>query len=314
MSVFDRTTPVSGPAIITFDSQVYFVNDKITVKPIMKLSDRRSDQHGLTGWRRDQIGVEITFTPYGKWGLYTKLWPSSILTPIRGTSMCGATDKDVTIQTIAGQLETWKGGFISKPPAATFSAEKSLWGSVTIKCYGANTTAWTDAAKRAVIASQAYANATFVIADELIQPYTLAWGAASPWDAIETKDGITVTPTLKTTPRKSDTFGEYDELMDDVEWRAKFTPVGQTEAQILTLLKLQGSGVVRGSLISDVALPLNISGTGVYVRLYLATPIDGALVHGGVEDRVGELEFVANPWFTSGVKQPFVYAGTAAPA
>ncbi len=309
----DRTTVIRGPAIVTYDSQVFYTNDDIKVVTRVNTAPRSVDMFGPVAMMREQIITEVTFTPAGKWGYYAKLWPAAVLTPVPGTSLVGATDKNLTIQTLAGQLETWNAAFISKLPEATFSATKKIWGAVTFTCIGKNNTAWSDAAKRSAVASQAFADTSFAIADEVVQEYTVAWGVASPWATILTADGVKITPSLKSSERKSDGEGVYDVLLDSVEWVAKLTPVGVSESQLMTLLKHQGSGVTRGSLISDNAQNLVISGTGVYVKMTVAVPRISNLSHSTGTDRIGEIEFVAHPAIATGARSADMVVATAAP-
>ncbi len=311
---FDRTTLIHGPAIITYDSQVMYTAGDIKVTPKLMTVDQKMSAFGRVGYRLDDIAVEITFTPIGKWAYYAKLLPHT--TPVPGTSLAGATDKNVTIQTIAGVLETWNTGFVSKMPSATFSATKPIWGAVTMTCIGKNNTAWTDAAKRSVIASNAFADTSFAIADEVRQAYTIAWGSSAPWTTINTVDGITIEGSMSPKAVQLDSEGTMDYRMGEegVEWVAKCTPAGVTETQLNDLLKTQGTGVSRGALMSGNAQILNISGTGVYVRMYLAFPRIGNLSHNAGANRIGDLEFVAHPGVATGAQSALIYFGTAAPA
>ncbi len=308
---FDRSTTIRGPAIITFDSMTFYPAGNIKVSWKLVTAPQRANAYGRVGSRRDDLVIDVSFTPIGKWGYYTKLWPHT--TPIQGASLAGATDKSLVIQTHNGVQETFKGAFLSKMPSGTFSAVKPIWGECTFSFVGANNTAWSDAVKRLVIASQAFSDTSFAIADEVRQPYAIAYGAASPWSTMETLDGIVVTPSMQTKARKTDTDGTIDFGLGDVEWVAKCTPVGESEAQLLALIKTQGTGVTRGSLITDNALVLNIIGTGVYVRIYLAVPSQAEMDHDVETERLGAIQFDAQPWFTAGVQQPLVYLGTGAP-
>jgi hypothetical protein len=161
--MIDRTSIVVGPGIVTFDSVTYYCKTEIVLTPKLGTFDLVSSMHGKYDIRLKDIIFDVTFTPVGKWAGLASLFPDG--TPSIGSSLLGATDKNVVIQTLAGQQITCKAGFVSKIADCYFSSIKTLFGSVTLTCIGANNTAWTDAAKRAAVAAQAFADTSFSPAD-----------------------------------------------------------------------------------------------------------------------------------------------------
>ena len=71
---------------------------------------------------------------------------------------------------------------------------------------------------------------------------------------------MTVSFAIQSSPITVDDEGDVDMQLDGLEITVKFAPVGVTLDQLLTKLKIQGSGVARGlSLNADAA---NITITG----------------------------------------------------
>lgn len=308
----DRTTIIRGPATVTFDSQVMYTEDDIILRPILSRFDVGTSAYGKVDERLDDIIYEVTFTPVGKWGYATKLCPHT--TPSIGSSIIGATDKNLTINTLAGRLITLNAAAVSKMPDIRFSSSKPLWGPVTFTAVGKNTTAWTDAAKRISDASAAFADTSFAPADIVTQAYTVAWGSAIPFATLQTEDGVTVSFEMSTQPVKTDLDGTVDMTLEDVQVIVRMIPVGLSETHILTLLKTQGTGVTRGASLGVLnGEILNISGTGVYFRLYEAVPVEAPFRFGRTALRTGEIAFMGAATFTTGARTPLFYLGTAAP-
>lgn len=300
--MIDRSTIIRGPALVTFNSVSFYSRDDIVATPKINTFKIDSSMHGQVDERLSDVLWEITFTPVGKWAGLATLFPYA--TPVVGSSVFGATDKNLVIQTLAGQQITYKAAAVTKMPDVVLSAAKTLIGSVTFTAIGANNTEWTDAAKRAVIASVAFSDTSFNPADIKTQAYSVAWGSTSPWNAIKTESGVTLSFNVSMDPVVTDSDGTVDMTLKDVEVTAKFTPVGVSEADLLALLKVQGSGIARGASLGGNKNDLVVTGTGVTVTVYDASPKDGPSKFGQTTLRAGEVSLVPIRKFTAGVGQP----------
>lgn len=312
MSAIDRSTIIRGPAIVAYNSITMYVKDAIKVAMKTITFDKMTSSYGKVDEALSEIMYEITFTPAGKWTGLSTLWPHT--TPSIGSSIFGATDKNLTIQTHAGQLLTFKAAAVTKMPDILLSATKTLIGPVTFTAIGANNTAWTDTAKRTIVAANAFADTSFAPADLVTQAYTVAWGAASPFDSMNTEDGVVISPSMTTKAVLTDDQGTVDMTLENVEVSAKFTPVGISETNLQTFMKQQGATVLRGASLGTInAAAFNVSGTGVYVRIYNASPKNGTIQFDKALNRIGEVELVGTAQFSVGVRQPLFYVGTASP-
>jgi len=300
-----RSDIIAGPAIITFNSQVIYTEGDIIKRPLLKLTPIQASMFGPVAQIRDTFLWELTYTPSGQWsaGHIGVLWPYT--NPTRGSSVFGATDTDIVIQTLAGQQVTLYAGAVTQMPELNLSASGPVIGQVTMQAVGADDTAWSDAAKRAAVAAQAFADTSFDPADIKVSTYSVAWGAASPWDAIETEDGVKVQFNINFPERRTDRAGILDKYIDSVDVQARFIPVGISESQWLTKMAVQGSGVTRGSRLSntDDLIATPDAGAGYpKVTLYDANIVDGSLVF-GTPLRTGEVVLQCIRRFTTGAAQ-----------
>lgn len=300
--MIDRTTIVTGPAIVTYNSQTFHTKDNIALTLKLNTFEINSSIFSKVDERLDDVLVEVSFTPVGKPEAFTTLWPYQ--NPTADTSIFGATDKDLVIWTYAGKQITLKNAAVTKMPDIILSSTKTIIGSMTFSAIGQNNLAWTDAAKRSTIADAAFSDSSFAPADIVTQGYAVAWGSSSPWDSIATEDGVVISSSVKTKPIKTDTDGIVDMIMDSVDVTAKFVPVGVSETQLIALLKMQGASVLRGASLATINTgAFSAIGSGFAVRFASAFPRATPMTFDRSKNRAGEVEFVAARTFSSGVPQ-----------
>ena len=300
-----RASIIRGPAIIQFDGTTIFTSDDISLETQIDTFKLTSSIHGEGDERLSDISFHLSFTPESFWSYADTLCPHSA--PVYGSSIFGAADKDITIQTLAGQRITLCAGAVTKMPDLTLSAGKPLWGSCEMTAIGKQDTDWSDAAKRAVIAAQAFTDTTYNSASRLTVPCTAAWGSSSPWNTIDTQEGWTLTFDMSTDSVSSDTDGLVDMTLGTVTVTAKCTPIGISEQNLLDLLRIQGAGVKRGSSLAANKNNLVIQGAASgdpLVTLYNAVPKSAGMAFGQTVLRAGEVGFVAINAITSGTAGP----------
>lgn len=309
----DRTTIVAGPAIVQFNSQTFYSEGDIVATPTVARFDITTSMFGKVDERLDTVVWEISFTPTGQnfqtAAIAATLWP--YLNPTIGSSLFGATDKNIVIHSLAGQLLTFKAGCITGMPDIILSAGKPPVGQVTMHAIGANDTEMSDAAKFFTASSTAFTDASFDPADILTLPYLAALtGASSPWDAIDTEEGWTVSFDVAYDTIKTDAYGISDYRLQSVGVMAKCKPLGVTEAQIVALLHVQGAGVRRGMSLLDNAADLVIQDSAATVANPKVTIKNAHAVEAGYQFgngatlRHGELGFTAIRSFTAGAAGP----------
>lgn len=302
----DRTTLNIGPGILTFDSQVIYCKEDILVTPIFDTFKIQNSIHGDSDERFDNLAYEITYTPAGQWiaGHLPVLWPHT--NPVVGSSIYGATDKNVVINGVSGQKVTFKTAAITNMPTLRLSSKESPIGQVTMIAIGANDTEWTDAAKRTITAAEAFSDTSWDEDDVKTVPYSAAWGVASPWADFDTEDGFTIDFELDLAEISTDAQGIVDRRIGSgiTGVIARCVPQGITDAQHETLLGMQGAGVLRGASLGINSNDLVLDGgtNNPKITLTQAAPKAGPFRWGSTMVRSGEIAFVSVPKFTTGAR------------
>ena len=305
-----RTDILRGPAIIQYQGQTFYSQADITVELAQETFGVNVANFGKVDDRVDQVMHRISFTPAGQWAALSVLFPYA--SALIGSSVFGA-DKTLTIWTVDGKKRVYKAGAVTKMPNIMLAATKTLFGDVQFTCLHAEASDWSAANSLFTDSAEAYpGDAAFDAAQIITQPYTCAWGEDAPWDSFLTKEGVGVEFNLQLNPEINDSKGLFDYTFQSLEVSAKLQPEGVTPAQVLSLLKHQGAGAIRGRSTATTN-KLKIAGAGVFVSLSGAAPILGNEAYGAMARRVGQMEFRATRTFTAGAVDPLFVVATEDP-
>lgn len=310
MPGIDRTTILTGPAVVTFAGSSFWSKGDITVTIKNKRFPIETAAYGKVDERISDRMVEVSFEPDGRFtsALAAVLWPYAA-TAI-GASIYGSTDRPLVIWTRDGQKLTLPNAALTSMPNIRTGVSKTIQGSVTFTGLLAKSVDPATAGAYYTVSTATYAGDTgFAASDILTKPYASAWGT-TPWDAFFTEDGWDISFGLQLAPQVVDNYGTVDMRVQSLSVTAKAIPIGPTETQILALLQPNS---VLGSSIATTN-PLNISATGIYVRLYNAGLADAQLGYGANKKRIGTCEWIATRTVTTGTLDPLFYVGTSAPA
>lgn len=299
----DRTAIITGPAFIEFDGGKFYSKGDIQTGIDIDTFDIMTSAHGKVDERTENVNAKLSFEPIGEWEHLGVLWPYG--STVVGASLLTGTDKPLKIHALDGTLYTFKASAVTRMPTITCSATKTLIGAVEFTCVRSNNTAWSGVDSFFTITpAGASPEDALVPANIKTQPYTVAWGSTPPWNSIDTAEGVEVDFNLGITPISTDSVGIVDLRFQQLGVMAKLIPLGPTEAEILTALKIQGVGAARGRSLLASAEDLVISGTGVTVTVKNAQLKSGGYRFGATTIRNGELGFVATKKFTAGVGDP----------
>lgn len=250
---------------------------------------------------QDAVG-RTEFTPSGRVtaGLLTALFPYG--TPNLSADIFGSTDVACEVHSLAGTKLTWHASAITQMPQLRLSPKQTLFGPCQISHVVKNNTARTAANSFYTVGSEAFAG-SYDKADVKCATVTAAWGASSPWDDIKTQDGWTVDFDLALEPVMEDNQGTIGMQITGLTVRARCTPLGLTEAQIMDALRTQGSGMGLGASLrtGDDLVLTGSAGGGVTVTLKDVALVEGPLNWGTSSLRAGELGFVGHRAIASGV-------------
>jgi hypothetical protein len=295
-----RTSILRGPAIVTFNSQSFYSKGDITLDLGVETFDVEASAYGKVDERVIERVARVRFQPAGEWEALTTLWPYGATTV--GASIFTGTDRPLVIHTLDGTTLTFKAAAVTRMPEITLAANATMIGEVELTCIGQDNQAWTVADNLVATASAAFSDANFSIPAILTQPYTAAWGS-SPWNSFQTFDGFRIGFDLQLSPLTTDADGLVDMMFSRLAVTARCRPLGITEAQLITALKLQGTGNARGRSLQANSADLVLTGvvsTGAIITLNSAQMKMGGLQAGPTTPRIGEVEFVATREFSGG--------------
>ncbi len=315
MPQINRLLVSRGPALITYRGGKFFSKADITVDLSKKTKAIPSSAYGDLDEVIEGVENTLKFTPVGEFEHLAVLYPYAATLP--GQSIFGTADAPLIIQpldTTQPQI-TFHAAAVSKQPDLNFAATETLFGDVEFSFVGKNNTATDDANYYFTSAANALAGASPYDPDALIiQAYNLSWGAA-PFDSFNSREGVKVSFSLKTSDDTADAIGVYDKIFNSLGVTATLIPSGITEADLLAAAEVQGANSVRGKKISATGNDLIITGEGVYFAMYGAGIRKSGLVYGGGDkQRLAQVEFVASRSVAAGgTLNPLFYIGTAAP-
>ncbi len=311
-----RASIIAGPGLIQFNGQTIFFQNDLVAKPKVTTFDVKTIGR-RTQKRQDDVMYEITGIPNGVFAPVAALIePYATMTV--STDIFGSVDTPLVIHSADGQTYTYAAAALSKPPALTLSAGKTLWGALTFTGLGADNTASTAANRLLAIAASAYPTPDGYDPNAIItQAYLMSWGNAAPWINLETEAGVVVDFNLQTSPKKTDSAGTIGMRFVDFGITAKAKPLGVGSSDVLTAMAIQGAGAGRGTSMAAKGKTLTVVGgsgaTEVYVSLNAAAITDAGDTFSGDKNRVDEITWVPSETLAGSVLTPLFFLGTAAP-
>lgn len=320
----DRTTLITGPALVTHNGGSFFSKDDIQPKisaVTMKITD---SAHGEVDEREIEAEVEVSITPDGRWEPATvaALWPYA--NSIIGASIYGATDLPLVMSggenTNNGEIHTIIAAGITKMPSLTLSSTKTLVGAATWRGIRGKGLAWTAPNSLYSIATSggSVADSDYDPAKIKTQAYHATWGAYSGWANFDTQDGWAIEFDMQLEPIHVDSIGVIDYRFKSLSVMARAIPVGPTATQVLTNTIIQNTGAGRGR-------SLRIDATGSITADLVITGADGinycTVKAAGIKTqgyrfgatvlRQGEVGFVAARTFSAGLQNPLFILATS---
>jgi hypothetical protein len=292
-----RSSLVVGPAKCVFNSATFFTKENFEIKPAIRRFDVRPLGFTQADVRDEDRMVEFGVTPDGRWSaaVIAALWP--YLNAVPGASMGGAADLPFVAHGADGALATVLAAHVSKMPSLTFSARQSLIGEAgfTGLIVSGGDPDDADAYLTYAASGGTFADSTFVLSAIKTQPYSAVWTGVTGFGALQGEEGFTVDFDLQTGGIPLDGLGTVDNRVQSVGIMVRCKPVGPTAAQILSALRLSGTGNALGSSRQANAAQLQITGAdGInYLTIPKATLVEAGYRFGSDVLRNGEIGFVA---------------------
>jgi len=300
---FNEANHIAGPAIVTFDSQIWYSEDDIEVDIVQAEWEPTTSRFGALGPRVKSLPVgRISFKPSGMVtaGTMAKAFPYTAADV--GKSIFGAADKTLTIHTVAGQLYTFQKAGLVQTPGLILAADKTAFdGSIVFMVLSKTNTDPAAADSFVDIAATAFTDVSFDETKVLSPGYTAAWGL-TPYDAMESVDGFRVDCPISISELSVNRVGVVGAYLTSIgPASCRFTPAGMTEANWVSLVNFDGAGLKLPGANVATATNLVITGTGLTVTLAKAGCSAGKLGYGTAKERLGEVVFKNRTTFTAGV-------------
>ena len=306
MTAFNNLNHIAGPAILTYDTQVWYTEGDINVDIVQAEWIPKSSRYGGLGPRISSLPVgKISFTPDGQItsGRAAKAFPYG-LGDVGKSIFGGGDDKPLVIQTLAGMVYTFGRAGVSGTPGLTLAPDKTVFtGTMQFTCIGKKGVDPTTANAFLQIAAGAFADVSFDETKILTSQYTAAYGATTGLTAMDSLDGFHIECPISVQELSVNRMGVVDSYLTGIgPATCKFTPAGMTEAVWLTLVNLDGSNVrLPGTESGAGSTDLVITGTGLTVTLPKCGCVANKLNYGTAKERLGEVMFHNRPVFTVGV-------------
>lgn len=308
----NRTNIKFGPAILTYQGAVLYFKDGLSIDENVTLFDVNAD--ALTGAdkRTDLVEVTMTGTPVGAWKDLSVLFPW--MGADMGASLHGATDSAAVVHFLDGDRFTYHNVGLRKMPDLMCAPTKTLLGEVEFVARTKNNTLASAANSLVTRDTASFTDDSFDWAEIPTLVFAMSYGDASPWDNIETKEGVTISHKTEWTPVPSANGGTLDERLSAYEATASFIPLGIAQSSIDARLATQGvASAMRGARRSEVAEDLVLSGSGVYICLRNGVLQKAAMKSGTKDIRQGALEVVSSLQLSLGQGVAQLVVDTAAP-
>lgn len=288
-----RASLYKGPGTVKIGAAgpTFYDKDGISAELAATRFAISSSAQGIIDNRRDDVIGKIAFTPAGflSSAAAAALYPYG--NPVIGASIFTGSDVPSYVHGVDGRLLTFHCSAITKMPDLYLGATKTLFGAAEVSAiYKDNTAPATDNSIYTESAS-AFAHAAQASATHVTQAYAAVWGDVLA--SILTLSGWTISFDLGLRPVVVDDVGTIDMLIENVGVMARCTPYNLAPADILTQLKLQGTGVTRGMSLRR-GKDLTISGTGLSVKIEDAALVQGPLRWGATDLRAGEIGFIGH--------------------
>ena len=302
-----RQSIVRGPGTVTFKGATLFDASGITAEIDSSTQDIMSSIAGkLDTIKTDQIG-KISLTPVGNLSntLLDVLFPAYTRTPVIGQSVFGETDSPLNIVAQAGKKVTFCSAALTKIPELYLSPVKTAFGAAEFTALLANGKSPVDSLGFYTVESFTYADGT-PPRDGLSGFHYV--GTYGDLEITDTTEGWTVAVDAQLGAVTTDELGTIDYTLTGINVKAKCTPLGLSEEQILAALPTSKS---RGSSISGAHdLVISASG-GLSVVLKKAALVTGPLNWGASALRAGEIGFTAHIDTTDGSLYSISYSGVS---
>lgn len=301
MAGINRTTIITGPALVTFDGSTFWSKGDVTVTFAMKRMGLETAAWGKLEERFTDKRVTVSFEPSGRFttALAAVLWPYAAT--LTGASIYGVVDRPLVVHGRDGIKITVPNAAVTAMPTIRHGVDKTLVGPVTFTGLVANSTDGSAEANYFTITPATYpGDGGFSVTNIPTFGHRLIWkAAAAPWTLCATETGAEVSFALALQEQAVDGLGTIDMRLTKLDVTATATPVGPTAAEIMTALN-GGGALGAAAVVSDLTIKPDAAG-GCQTVLKKAQLVDASLRYGAASKRIGVCTWQSTRGFTGGI-------------
>ena len=257
-----RTNLIGGPAKVTWNSITMFSREDVGASFDAAWREVLSSAHGVVDRAVTDRVIKVNLRLWGAYENVATLFPSTLLNPTVGTRIYGTSDLPLVIHKKTGSNErlTIHNAQLTRLANLYLGVDNPVFGAdVEFTGLIKNSANPEDANSYYTIDAAAYSDTTFAKTNYSQQRYGAVWGA-SPFDSFQGHKGWNIEWDLGLAPEYNANVGTVDMILTGFHARARAIPLGPTAAQIEARMLFQGTGNPLGSLLSDGASDLVLTG------------------------------------------------------
>jgi len=307
MPAITSSTILAGPCKLVYDGATIYSKGNVTIK----LTEERwmvkvSGMPGLQE-RTSNRRYEISFEPAGQWASLSVLYPYG--STVIGSQIFSNETLTIWDQAATYNKRVFSNAAITKCPGIKAGVKDTVLGDMTFTAILKDGVIPGASDAYVVISTDTYPTEAFDLSTVITPVYTHVWGGSSPWSSFNVGDaGVVFDFPISIRDQNVSGLGTVNMVLTGRGGSAKFTPVGVTEAEVITAT---GANTVMGA--APTVNNLVVAGTGIHLTLYNAQMKDVNLNFDSETDRIGEMTAMATQTLSAGALNPLYRIGTAAP-
>jgi hypothetical protein len=305
-----RSQLARSPAYVAYGSTpaYFFTRDDIVSHLVAQWVEVKTSMFGRIDFAKTNFMPKFGLRLWGAYENLSVLFPSVFTNPAAGTSLYGASDNPVVIQSTNNDTLTFTNAQITAMPNLHLGVDSDLFAAdVEITPLIGNGHNPEDAGAYFTIGTSSYSAATanFAKTNYLRARWTGAWGAFAGFGTIVPQKGFNLSWALGLRDMPIDGLGVVDKTVEDLIVTVGCIPIGPTSAQINA--QHQAVGQPMGVLGSNVASTLTMTCAGPHsiaiAGMFLA---ETGLTYGIEPLRIGQTVWKSTRAFSTGAPQSIV--------
>lgn len=311
----NRTTIVRGGAArAVFGSTKLWTVDDIKVDLAPTLQDVSASLYGVVDKVKTDLVVRIPLRLWGAWENLSVLFPSVLVSPVRGASVFGSTDVALTLYATNGDVLTFHNAAVTKMANLYLGADQNMFAAdVEFTALLAKDAVPGAALSYFTLTNSTYTAEAFAKTNFTRVRHSAAWNQVTAGlDAFDALGGFRVDWNVGLQPIVADGLGTIDMIVDSFEATMTCQPIGETLADVLA--QLQANLTANGVLTTGVGCAdLVITGgtTKSVVTLKNAFLEKTSAMFSPMSPRVGETTWKTIQGITAGVPDAMATLSTS---